>query len=61
MMQNNKRAKAASLIKWSLVLLNVIILKAAYLHSQVSYWWLFLTLPLLAITIIYGKQGRKFY
>jgi hypothetical protein len=61
MIQNKKPVKIGVLIKWCLVLLNVIILKAAYLYSQVSYWWLLLSLPLLVNTIIHSKEGRKYY
>jgi hypothetical protein len=61
MTQQNKHAKVGGLTRWSLVLLNVIILKAAYLYNQLLYWWLLLSLSLLFITIIRGKQRRKIY
>lgn len=39
------------------LLVNVIIMKAAFLHNQKWYWWLMVTVPLLIVAITI-RQSR---
>jgi len=51
MSRNQEQISASGIIILILVLLNVIILKTAFLHDAQIYWGLMISLPLLLIAI----------
>jgi len=51
MSRNQEKVSASGIIILILVMLNVIILKTAFIHDAQIYWGLVITLPLLLIAI----------
>ena len=51
MSRNQEKVSASGIVILILVMLNVIILKTAFIHDAEIYWGLVITLPLLLIAI----------
>jgi len=51
MLRNQEKVSASGIVILILVMLNVIILKTAFIHDAQIYWGLTITLPLLLIAI----------
>jgi glutamate synthase domain-containing protein 2 len=58
MIRNQKQVSASGIIVFSLVLINVIIIRAAYTANDNWYWALLITLPLLALALLNTRQKK---
>jgi regulator of nucleoside diphosphate kinase len=56
----HKDPPACTLFITALVVLNAIVLKDGYTSGSMQYQWLYLTVPLLVIALIYQKGGGDF-
>ncbi|CAN5830434.1 hypothetical protein BH11BAC3_BH11BAC3_48070 [soil metagenome] len=58
MITNKKNIETGSMIL-IILLINAAILEYAFTTNDSWYWMLLITLPLLIVTTIYNKKGRK--
>ena len=56
MKNNRKQSNLTGMFIWMVLLLNVIILKAAYLYHHTWYWWLAISVPLLFTVVVYARR-----
>jgi len=59
MSRNQERVSASGIVILILVMLNVIILKTAFIHDAENYWGLVITLPLLLIAIFDAIRQKR--
>jgi hypothetical protein len=59
MSRNQEKVSASGIIILILVMLNVIILKTAFIHDARIYWGLVITLPLLLIAIFDTLKRKR--
>ncbi len=59
MLRNQEKVSASGIIILILVMLNVIILKTAFIHDAQIYWGLIISLPLLFIAIFDAIKNKR--